>query len=160
MISPPFARRNEKVRNPDPRKETTAAEPKFLRVVNLKELPIAAEIRCWADDRATVFLNGRRLFRTTYPEDPKSADVRTMLNLGDNFIALEARNNVGAAGILFELNLLMPDKSTVTITGDEQWLTTLEPPEDWRTAPPKADVWKKAMLLGTGLIDPWDFVNW
>ncbi len=145
----------------DPRQETPTAEsPKFLRVFQLEEIPLSAELKCWADDRATVYLNGRRIFRTTYPEDPKSESVRERLKVGENIIALDARNSNGAAGILFELHMLFADGRTVLITGDDQWRTVAEVKGDWMSSPPSGESWKPVMLLGTGPIEPWGFINW
>jgi len=144
----------------DPRTETTVENPHFLRVVELKEMPLSATLQCWADDRATVFVNGRRVFRTTYPEDPKSAEVRPYLHEGDNYIALQARNTHGAAGIMFELALTFPDQSSKVITGDDEWRAAETVGDDWQTQPPRGEAWKPVMLLGTGSIEPWKFLNW
>lgn len=144
----------------NPLVETTVESPKFVRVFELKEIPNKAVLKCWADDRATVYLNDHKLFRTTYPEDPKSAEARQFLREGTNVIAIEARNSVGAAGILLELTMDFPDKSTVTISGDSEWRGAEKMEDGWMTRSPEGDAWKPVMLLGTGAIEPWTFLNW
>ncbi|MBN1900441.1 beta-N-acetylhexosaminidase [Candidatus Sumerlaeota bacterium] len=144
----------------NPAVETEEGTRYFVRAVNLEELPAIATIQGWADDKATVYINGHRTLSVGYNDRPRNREILSRLKKGRNILAIEAYNSIGAAGILLEINLEFSDGSKLQITGDEGWLTTDKEIKNWNIRPPKGRSWKKIKILGTGLMQPWDFIDW
>ncbi|MCX7717364.1 MAG: beta-N-acetylhexosaminidase [Candidatus Sumerlaeaceae bacterium] len=132
----------------------------FVRSVELDREPVYASLKCWADDRARVFVNGQPVLEAEYSKPPISAQVRDHLTTGVNIIAIEADNGYGSAGVALTLELRSADGHTTTITGDAGWRASTATADGWTTALPEGDSWKKARVLGRGMIPPWDFVQW
>lgn len=147
--------------DPDPRKSTPEGTRYFARRFEVQGKVEQAEIRMWADDRATVFLNGRRVGAALYGQPAMVRRVTPMLSEHGNTLAIEGTNNYGAAGILFELTIRYADGHTQRITGDGEWRCVAEEPKerDWRNSPPPAE-WVPVKLLGKGLIVPWTDIDW
>jgi hexosaminidase len=144
----------------EPTKETKEGTRHFLRVFDLNEAPRSAQLKCWADDKATVLLNGKKVFEVTYYDAPVTKHVGRFLRKGKNYLALEGYNAIGAAGILLELTVSFSDGTTMRITGDKQWRAAQRVKGGWATAEPKGRKWQQVKLLGKGLIKPWDSIDW
>jgi len=132
----------------------------FARKLNLSQKPQKVMARLWADDKASLFVNGKELVRVKYNDTPKSLDITEPFQKGDNLLALEASNSYGSAGIIMEITATYPDNTVFKFTGDEQWLATRKKLPEWNTAAPSGENWKKVKLLGSGLIKPWEFLDW
>jgi hexosaminidase len=147
-----------------PEKEPTLEAEKgnkyFVRVIDLKQRPVSARIKCWADDKATVFLNGEKVLEATYGEPAVVRRVSRLLKTGKNYLAIEGYNMAGAAGILVNLSIRLADRTTLQITGDEEWATSNRATWHWKTRDPKGRKWIKVKLLGKGLMKPWDSIDW
>jgi len=144
----------------DPTKETKPGEKYFIRIFEVDKKLASAHIKCWADDGATIFINGEKVLETEYGKSAVTANVRKLIQKGKNRIAIEGYNRVGAAGILLYLNIKFRDNSTIVITGDEDWLVSEHAKWHWKTRDPKGKGWKKVKLLGKGLIEPWKSIDW
>jgi hypothetical protein len=144
----------------DPTKETGEGNRYFVRILDLEEKPEAAAIQCWADDKAQVYINGDRTVSVEYGDRPKTRDITSRLKKGRNILAVEGYNAIGAAGILLEIRITFSDKSVLQVTGDEGWLTTDKAVKNWNTKAPKGRSWTNIKILGTGLVQPWDFIDW
>lgn len=154
---------------PDPKPEENAAPGNhfFMRVAYLEEEPEEAFLKCWADKRAVIYINGEMVFETTCYDNvnmvynaPKTKNVQNLLKKGINHIAVEGENTFGPAGILLEVKMTFPDNSTLTITGDEEWKVADNVETNWMTQEMKGPGVKSVKLLGKGLIKPWDFIGW
>jgi len=132
----------------------------FVRVLPMDRLPVLARIKCWADDRARVFVNGHSVLESRREMAPVVTDIRDNITTGVNLIAVEGYNWQGAAGIALEIELQHADGETTTITGDNAWLAAVTARDDWTTNTPDEDSWSKAMVLGHGLMPPWGLVPW
>jgi len=153
--------------DPKPEEAATSGTRYFMRVVDLKEEPEEVTLKCWADDRAVIYINGERVFEVTYYDNvrmthnrPKSHRRRELFRKGKNYIAIEGENEIGAAGILFELNITFRDKSTMTITGDDMWRVSKKAAPGWKTREMEGPDVQRVKLIGKGLIKPWDFIDW
>jgi len=151
---------------PDP-KQTTPTDPTelgdvyFVRAYSLDALPTAARVKCWADDRARVYVNGQKVLTAAYGDDPREASVAHLLKKGENIIAVEGHNDVGAAGIILEMTLRMPDGSERRLTADGDWRCTMaKVPKDWATTAPSGEGWTTPRIYGHGMIKAWDFIDW
>jgi len=144
----------------DPTSSAAKGNRYFMRVIELESKPVFGEIKCWADDRARVFLNGTKVCEGTWGRAPDSANVTHLLEEGDNFLAIEGYNSVGAAGILLNLSIKFQDKTSMLITGDEDWRVAEEVKGKWKTKKPRGKEWLPVKLLGHGSIEPWTFLDW
>lgn len=144
----------------NPQENATSGTRYFMRVVELEKEPKEGAVRCWADDKATVFVNGERIFDVTYYDQPKTRKISSHLKKGKNFIAIEAENSIGAAGILFEARILVDGTATLIITGDDEWRVSEKVPSSWKTRALKEGKSLKVKLLGKGLIAPWETIDW
>lgn len=146
--------------DPDPQKESGEGERYFIRTVDLPAEPVLAVAKCWADDKASLFVNGAEIFEVTYYDDPKSKEVTNNVNRGKNFIAIEAENEIGAGGLLFEMEVQFADGTRMFLSGDDEWRVTDKASENWMTSESEGENWMEPKLLGKGLIKPWNHIDW
>ena len=144
----------------DPRIETGKGTRYFVRTLYLEKKPASASLKAWADDRATFYMNGERIMRVNFHDHPRTKTFTSPLKQGENILAVEGYNSLGAAGVLLEMEIAFEDQTILQLTGDEEWLCTDEARKDWNTTKPQKDDWRKAILLGKGLVKPWDSIDW
>ena len=144
----------------NPQESATSGTRYFMRVFELAKEPKEGAVRCWADDKAAVYVNGERVLEVSYYDQPKLRRVSSLLKKGKNYIAIEAENTIGAAGILFEARILVDDDTTLVITGDDEWRVKEKVPASWVTKAFKGGKSLKVKLLGKGLIPPWETIDW
>jgi hypothetical protein len=143
----------------DPTTTATTGTRYFIRELDLPEKPVMASIKCFADDRANVYVNGAKVVQARYNKPAAESVVSDKLKRGRNYIAIEATNKYGAAGVLVSISLRFRDKRTEVITGDDKWLVAQKVREGWMERRPGKG-WKPVMLLGKGLIKPWQNTDW
>lgn len=153
--------------DPKPQENATPGTRYFMRVVNLDKKPVEAFLKCWADKKAIIYINGEMIFEMIYYDNinmiyscPKIKKVKDLFKKGKNYIAVEGENALGAAGILLEIKITLTDKSTLTITGDKEWKAADKVGSNWKTREMKGSGVKSVKLLGKGLIKPWEFIDW
>ena len=153
--------------DPKPQENATPGTHYFMRVVNLDKEPVEAFLKCWADKKAVIYINGESVFEMTYYDNvnmvynrPKTKKVKDLFKKGKNYIAVAGENTMGAAGILLELKITLADKSTLTITGDKEWKVADKVGSKWKTSEMKGSGVQPVKLLGKGLIQPWEFIDW
>jgi hypothetical protein len=121
---------------------------------------VLAELKVWVDDRATVFVNGRKVMTVVHRDPAQSASILHLLKPGRNTIAVEAENRWGAGGMIANLALRYADGSSELLTGDTKWRSTDRQPRGaWKRGEGTA-AWKPAKILGEGVIEPWSSVDW
>ncbi|HOE63375.1 MAG TPA: glycoside hydrolase family 20 zincin-like fold domain-containing protein [Candidatus Sumerlaeota bacterium] len=153
---------------PNPQEQAAAATHYFMRMVNLDKTPKEAFVKCWADDKATVYINGQKVIEISAYNPilmdfnrPQTVRVKDIFRKGKNYIAIKGENESGGpAGILFEAAIIDADGKSLILTGDEEWQTTQEPGDKWKTRAMKGSGAQNVMLLGTGFIKPWSYVDW
>lgn len=153
---------------PNPLEQAAAATHYFMRAVNLEKAPREAFVKCWADDKATVFINGQKVIEISAYNivlmdfnRPQTVRVKDLFRKGKNYIAIKGENESGGpAGILFEAMIIDTDGKEIIITGDEEWRTTQEAGDKWKTRAMKGKDAQGVMLIGAGLIKPWNYVDW
>jgi hypothetical protein len=143
----------------NPRTKTEVGTRYFIREIDLTEAPVKAELIAWVDDKATIFLNGEEIAVTSFGDPPARAEITEELKTGKNYLAIEAKNGLGAAGILLNLKIELGNKKTIIITGDKNWKTAKEVESNWKTVYPHGNNWADVMFLGEGIISPWDFLD-
>lgn len=144
----------------NPLLNTPAGTCYFIRDFDLASAPALARLKVWADDWAAVYVNGERMTRASYGNDPRNISIAHKLKPGVNRIAIEAANDYGAAAILLEVTWRGEDGQERRLTADDRWLASRKPDGDWLTAPAGAEGWVPVKILGHGLMPPWDFIDW
>ena len=102
-----------------------------------------AELRGLADDRATVFLDGRDVAELTSARRFATAKVSS-LKAGKHLLEIEATNQAGAAGVWLQLDWTDSDGQAQRLVTDSDWEV-----RDTNGA------WRRAVSLGLLGIAPW-----
>ncbi|MGI8906214.1 MAG: glycoside hydrolase family 20 zincin-like fold domain-containing protein [Candidatus Sumerlaeaceae bacterium] len=146
---------------PDPQQASTTSTKYFVRELELASDPMKAQLRLFCDDNGRAFINGRSAADANFGTGSADKDVNVQLKKGRNFIAVQASNEWGAAGVLFSLVIRLRDGSTIELTGDDQWRTMDLKQETaaWRNQPPVGDDWKPVKLLGAAPVKPWNDID-
>lgn len=145
---------------PDPRTNVSTGTKYFVREFNVDREPVSAHLKCHADDRATIYFNGKRIVEARYGT-LATKGFWSSLKKGRNVVAVEASNEIGAAGLLLELTIRMRGGATLVITGDKEWRAAAgQVPQGWQTMTPEGDAWQPVMVLGKGMIFPWEALEW
>lgn len=126
------------------------------------ELPTdfgTATLTVTCDNWQRVWVNGTDLGWTGEWSAAAHHDVTAhLIPGGKNVIAVEGRNQDGAAGLSLRLATGRKGALATQIVSDELWLTSLEAPEGWQTADFSPTGWTPAVVVGTMGGDPWGAV--
>jgi putative heme-binding domain-containing protein len=99
-----------------------ASQTVWLRkAFTLDRVPREATLRGLADDRMTVFINGRSAATVADARTMRSVEVARFLREGVNLLAIEAYNERGPAGVLVDLHWIDADGNAARITTDPSW---------------------------------------
>jgi len=150
-----------------PQHDAPIAKRYFRKRLTLpKEVPlVAGRLRVSADDRFTIFLNGRRLGTgADWKAGGQFDDVRELLQPGENVIAIEAENvrsNVLAnpAGLIaaMEIEVRKSSGGTIRVHSDATWRCATTVGTGWELASfDDTDTsWHNALVLGAYGMAPW-----
>lgn len=140
-----------------PQGEDSSNDPRYFRVsLELTAKPAAAELFVTVDNVYTVFVNGQKLGGDAEWQTIDKHDVSQRLVVGKNVIAIEARNQGGAAGLIAWLQIVGTDKETAVFGSGENWRVSLAAPEKWTTAAFDDSSWPKVAVLGGPGSGPWN----
>lgn len=81
----------------------------------------SARLQATADNRVTIYLNGRRVAEGDTWQSPVELDVQKYVQPGENVLLAEVRNEGGPAGFVLKLTLTMPDGGTRYVVSNEKW---------------------------------------
>jgi putative heme-binding domain-containing protein len=121
--------------------------------------PSGARLIGSCDNRMTVYLNGERVAEGKAWETPTLADVTRQLKRGRNVLAVEARNNGGAAGLLLRLSFETRRQPLAPVVTDASWVTSETPCQAWQAAVYNDSTWSAASVVGTLGGAPWNPIN-
>ncbi len=126
-------------------------------------MPDVAFKKVWllvsVDNQATLYMNGVRVvngdnkindwhYQYSFPVDN--------LKNGENLIAVEAKNNAGAAALIAKIVAIEPDGKEHVLLSDKSWKTTDKQPRyDWATQDFDDSEWKQAMEVIKCGENPW-----
>lgn len=114
-----------------------------------------AELRGIADQKMTVFVNGRQAAEIEGYKQMVRVDVRDLLRSGGNVLALRCLNDAGPAGAIVVLDLTFADDSRQRIATDETWLATPLAVPRWQEPDFEPRDWTKAVSFGELGVQPW-----
>jgi hypothetical protein len=147
----------------DPTKDAPAA-PRFFR--RTFELPNDAKIdkamlRATADDKLTIWLNGRELGSHVGHTTLKDFDLTGSLNLGArNVLAVRAENiaapvPANPAGFICGLSIVMDGGKRIDVASGADWLAANEARAGWEESSFDDSNWKSARVAARYGEGPW-----
>lgn len=118
-----------------------------------------AVLKIAADNAYTLSLNGKKLGEGDDWHTLGVYDVTGLLAPGTNVIAVEARNESGAFGLLFGLAVRLDDGRTIQVGSDKTWRTSLDPAPGWERPECDAAGWTEAREIAAAAAEPWNLVT-
>ena len=113
--------------------------------------PKRARLSVSCDNWAKVWVNGNEAFVAEEWSAPVRADVAKWLKAGDNVIAIEAKNQGSAAGLIAELRT----GSNVLLDTGADWKISTERARGWQKPGFDDSGWQTATVLGKYGMGPW-----
>jgi putative heme-binding domain-containing protein len=107
------------------------------------------------DDQATLFLNGKRIFRNPAWNRATRADVTREIKRGENLIAAFGKNNSGDAAFIAKLEITFENDQTTTVITDTTWLAHNQEVSGWQQPGFDAAAWTKPVSRGKLGVMPW-----
>ncbi|MDB6027665.1 MAG: alpha-L-rhamnosidase family protein [Verrucomicrobiales bacterium] len=122
-----------------------------------------ATLRIAADDKATAWLNGKKIGTVTDWRALRDFNVTKLLRPGQNILAVEAENitapvTLNPAGLIATLEIASNDGSQ-TIISDTQWKASKQKISNWQTATFDDTTWTSAKLVAPYGQGPWGNLN-
>jgi putative heme-binding domain-containing protein len=127
----------------------------FRRVFSVPEKPRRAVLTVASDNEASVLLNGKPVLENKEWGEPTRANVTREIVVGENLLAVRARNRAGPAALLLKLELTRLDGQRRTIVTDTDWLSSTNGADGWTAPKLTASDWSKARSLGQLGVAPW-----
>jgi hypothetical protein len=128
----------------------------FRREFQLPADVASAALTVACDDEHRLFVNGVDLGTGVDWKTPRSYEVLAHLKPGGrNVIAVEGRNQQGAAGIALRFSATLKDGKKLHIVSDANWLCAGESPDGWQNLDFPASAWPKAVVVAKMGDSPW-----
>ncbi len=136
----------------------------FTRVLDIAESAVSADLAVTADDRFTLFINGKNVASSPPGPDgwthPQRLEIISSLIPGRNIIYIEAENqSPGPAGVLFWLRVTYKDDPAETFISDGSWISSDSLHSHWKVAGPLPGEGKQVEVPGYVGIAPWRFLD-
>ena len=122
----------------------------------------SATLRITADDRCSIFLNGRDIGSRSGHRSAKEMDLTKRLEPGKNVLAVSAKNegeNPNPAGLVAWLNVEFTEGEPMLVVTDAEWKSSDKQVENWSAVDFKDDEWQPAQVVGPVGIQPWGDVR-
>jgi len=124
-----------------------------------KSAAATARLFASADNEFRLFLNGEEVAASKEWQTPVYVNVSMKLLEGRNVIAVDAKNDDGAAAALM-VKLEIDNGGKVQVIGtDDSWKTTVKGPKDWQKPDFDDSTWTKPIVLAQLGGAPWTTVN-
>jgi hypothetical protein len=131
----------------------------FRREFQLPAEVASAAVTVICDDEHRLFINGVDLGTGGDWQTPRSYDVLAHLKPGGrNVIAVESRNEKGAAGMALRFRATLKDGKKLHIVSDANWLCSGESADGWQNLDFPASAWPKAVVVAKMGDTPWGAV--
>src|SRR5205823_3562738 len=111
------------------------------------------------DNQLTVYLNGERVAEGKSWESPAFAEVTAKIKRGRNVLAVVAKNEGGAAGLLVRLVFEPRTIPIDPVVTDASWRASEAPGQGWQSAGFDDANWAAAQVVGELGDAPWAKVN-
>jgi hypothetical protein len=135
-------------------------ETRYLRrSFTLPAAAVKAELWITADNQYTAYVNGQKIGGDSEWNTVERYDVAKHLKAGKNVLAIEARNQGGAAGVIARLHITTADKKDLFVVTDQQTKITQDAAKDWKSVDFDDASWFAAIVLGDPSIGPWNIAG-
>lgn len=114
-----------------------------------------ALIRISADNKYTLFVNGKREGYSDIWKSFEDYEVSKHLQTGVNVVAVQAANDDGPCGMVLGMRIECDDKVALELKSDGTWNTAGVAPGGWYTPEFDDTGWKGAAVLGEYGCEPW-----
>lgn len=130
-------------------------EPVYFRhSFELTDVNPAARLQLTCDNLAEVFLNGTPVGKISEWQEPLSAKVAAQLRPGRNVLAVTARNQGGAAGMVARIDGGTKG-SPVLVETSPAWKTSSAGPDGWQSPGFNDASWTVSTTIATLGAEPW-----
>ncbi len=136
----------------------------FVRVLEIGREVTSANLAVTADDRFTLFVNGKKVASSPSGpgawKTPQRSEVSSLLITGRNIFYVEAENTApGPAGLMFWLRLIYKNGTAETLVSDRSWLSSDTSHAHWKTEGPGTGEGKAAGEVGVIGSPPWGVLD-
>lgn len=144
-----------------PTKPATANQKAWFRKeFNFKKsAAVTARLYVAADNEFRLFLNGEQVAAGNSWADPVYVNVSNKLIEGRNVIAVDAKNDDGAAAALMVKLEIDSGRNLQVIATDDSWKTSVKAPTGWQKPEFDDASWTKPLVLAQLGGAPWTSVN-
>lgn len=146
----------------DPKRDAPVESRYFRRLFDLPDLHAVrrAQITLAADDRFTLWVNGRKIGEGANWAVLSAFDVTKALRPGSNLIAIQADNLkapvvLNPAGLTAALDLEFADGSRQSLRTDNRWQTCRTAAPGWNTPAFTPTGWSPALVTAAFGAAPW-----
>ena len=115
-----------------PEEERPRADRFFRRKLTVEPKPASARLRITCDNGYVAFLDGEEVGRGNRWETVQEYDVTGRLRSGANVLAVQARNDGDAAGLIAELTLVGSGGDVRRVGTDAAWRAARSEEPGWR----------------------------
>ncbi|WP_367875231.1 c-type cytochrome [Luteolibacter sp. Populi] len=127
----------------------------FFKEFELPEGVAMATITVACDDWHQVWINSADLGFAGGWTNAHGYDVTAKVKAGHNVIAVEGRNNNGAAGMALRFSATLADGKKIEVLTDGTWACGSESAERWYAGETAPAGWQKVVVVGTMGDKPW-----
>lgn len=115
----------------------------------------SAQFLISADDRFTLWVNGRKAGSGSLWSHPETISLKPLLQAGDNTVALAVTNNGGPAGLLGRLKITFESGPPMTLPVDTGWKASTEGADGWTSPDFDDSAWPSAQAVAPVGAGPW-----
>ncbi len=130
-------------------------KPVFFRHgFDLKEVAPGTRLQLTCDNQAEVFINGTSVGKVTEWQEPLSAKFAPLLKVGRNVIAVRAKNEGGAAGLVARVDTGEKGGAVLAESGTG-WKSSPAVPPGWEAAGFNDSAWTASISVAALGAQPW-----
>jgi len=115
-------------------------------------------LRITADDKCTIFLDGREIGTRAGGQATKEMDLTYRIRPGRHVLAVMAENAedaAGPAGLITRIQVDFAEGEPLVVRSDESWKTARDESPGWQQPDFDDSAWRPARVLGPVGMPPW-----
>lgn len=143
-----------------PSQPRTLTKKYFVRVLDLKEMPVYADLRAWGDGNISAYVNGSKIMSVRYGQMPVTINIVGYLKTGKNYLAIEGANDFGLAGVLFNSKIRYADGKEFELIADEKMKVRDDAIDGWKTSVPDGEGWNDIDVICEGVLESYRAAGW
>jgi putative heme-binding domain-containing protein len=131
----------------------------FRKTFVVNDPVLGARLTGTCDNSMTVYFNGQRVGEGREWETPVSIDLTDQIRRGPNVVAVEAKNQGGAAGLLLRLTFEHRRKPVDPVVTDASWRASGTAERAWEEPGFDDQGWSAARVVASIGDAPWARIN-